>query len=98
MALNRATEALLPTNRSQAGASVSGALGSFLNPIVFQAVNMIGWAAFSVVLIFGGTALFDALTPIDYRAEIRKGNIAAGLVVAAVILAISAVVVSLLVS
>ena len=71
---------------------------ALMNPIVLQAVNMIGWAAFSVVLIFGGTALFDALTPIDYRAEIRKGNVAAGCVVAAVILAISAVVVSLLVT
>ncbi|MGB1416984.1 MAG: DUF350 domain-containing protein [Synechococcus sp.] len=59
---------------------------------------MIGWAAFSVVLIFGATALFDALTPIDYRAEIRKGNIAAGCVVGAVIIAISAVVVTLLVT
>ena len=69
-----------------------------MNPVVLQAVNMIGWAAFSVVLIFAGTALFDGLTPIDYRAEIRKGNIASGFVVAAVILAISAVVVTLLVT
>ena len=71
---------------------------SSMNTVVLQAVNMIGWAAFSVVLIFGGPALFDALTPIDYRAEIRKGNIAAGFVVAAVILAIAAVVVTLLVT
>ena len=69
-----------------------------MNPVVLQAVNMIGSAAFSVVLIFAGTALFDGLTPIDYRAEIRKGYIAAGFVVAAVILAISAVVVTLLVT
>ena len=69
-----------------------------MNPVVLQAVNMIGWAAFSVVLIFAGTALFDGLTPIDYRTEIRKGNIAAGFVVAAVILAISSVVVTLLVT
>ena len=53
---------------------------------------------FSVVLIFGATALFDLLTPIDYRAEIRKGNIAAGFVVAAVIISISGVVVTLLVT
>ena len=71
---------------------------SSMNTVVLQAVNMIGWAAFSVFLIFGGTALFDALTPIDYRAEISKGNIAAGFVVAAVILAIAAVVVTLLVT
>ncbi|MGC6481986.1 MAG: DUF350 domain-containing protein [Synechococcus sp.] len=65
-----------------------------MNPLVFQAVTMIGWAAFSVVLIFGGTALFDALTPVDYRLEIRKGNVAAGLVVTAVVLSISALVVT----
>lgn len=69
-----------------------------MNSIVLQAVSMIGWAAFSVVLIFGATALFDLLTPIDYRAEIRKGNIAAGFVVAAVIISISGVVVTLLVT
>ena len=48
-----------------------------MNSIVLQAVSMIGWAAFSVVLIFGATALFDVLTPIDYRSEVRKGNVAA---------------------
>ena len=69
-----------------------------MNSIVLQAVSMIGWAAFSVVLIFGATALFDVPTPIDYRTEIRKGNVAAGFVVGAVILAISAVVVTLLVT
>ena len=69
-----------------------------MNSIVLQAVSMIGWSAFSVVLIFGATALFDVLTPIDYRTEIRKGNVAAGFVVGAIILAISAVVVTLLVT
>ena len=53
-----------------------------------------GWAFVGVMLILAGTWLFDRLTPIDYRAEIRKGNVAAGLVVASVVLSITAVVVS----
>jgi uncharacterized membrane protein YjfL (UPF0719 family) len=40
--------------------------------------------------------LFDRLSPIDYRNEIRKGNTAAGVVLGAVILAIAAVVVTVL--
>ncbi len=55
----------------------------------------IGWSFISVLLILAGTWLFDRLTPIDYRAEIRKGNVAAGLVVASVVLSITAVVVTI---
>ena len=47
-----------------------------------------------VVLVLGGTWLFDKLTPTDYRGEIRKGNIAAGIVLASVVVSITAIVVS----
>lgn len=69
-----------------------------MTPVAVQLLMSVGWTAVGVVLILGGTLLFDALTPIDYRAEIRKGNVAAGLVLAAVVLAVGAVVVSVLVT
>ena len=63
-----------------------------------QLVLSLLWTIAGILLIVGGVWLFDRLTPLDYRGEIRKGNVAAECVVAAVILAISAVVVSLLVT
>lgn len=67
-------------------------------PRLTQLLLTIGWTVIGVLLIYGGTWLFDHLTPLDYRSEIRKGNVAAGLVVAAVILGVAAVVVAMLVS
>ena len=63
---------------------------------LLQVLLTIGWSFLGVILIYAGVQLFDALSPTDYRAEIRKGNVAAGLVMGAVILAIAAVVVAVL--
>ena len=65
-----------------------------MSQLVTQVLLTIGWSFISVLLILGGTWLFDRLTPIDYRAEVRKGNVAAGLVVAAVVISITAIVVT----
>ena len=65
-----------------------------MNQLTAQLALTFGWAFVGVMLILAGSWLFDRLTPIDYRAEIRKGNVAAGLVVASVVLSITAVVVS----
>ena len=65
-----------------------------MNQLTAQLALTFGWAFVGVMLILAGTWLFDRLTPIDYRAEIRKVNVAAGLVVASVVLSITAVVVS----
>lgn len=67
-------------------------------PRLTQLLLTIGWTFIGVLLIYSRTWLFDRLTPLDYRSEIRKGNVAAGLVVAAVILGVAAVVVAMLVS
>jgi uncharacterized membrane protein YjfL (UPF0719 family) len=63
---------------------------------LLQVLLTIGWSFLGVILIYAGVQLFDALSPTDYRAEIRKGNVAAGLVMGAVILAIAAVVVAVM--
>ncbi|MFL0782461.1 MAG: DUF350 domain-containing protein [Prochlorococcus sp.] len=66
--------------------------------VLEQLLLTVFWTIVGVLLILGGTWLFDRLTPIDYRAEIRKGNTAAGVVVAAIIVAVGAVVVAVLVT
>ena len=66
-----------------------------MSQLVTQVMLTIGWSFVSVFLILGGTWLFDRLTPMDYRSEIRKGNVAAGLVVASVVVSITAVVVAI---
>jgi uncharacterized membrane protein YjfL (UPF0719 family) len=63
---------------------------------LLQMLLMVGWTFLGIILIYFGLLLFDRLSPIDYRAEIRRGNIAAGVVLGAVILAIAAVVVAVL--
>ena len=61
-----------------------------------QLVLSLLWTIAGILLIVGGVWLFDRLTPLDYRGEIRKGNVAAGLVVGAVVLAVPAVVVTVI--
>lgn len=67
-------------------------------PVLPQLLLTLLWTVAGVLLILAGTWLFDLLTPIDYRAEIRRGNVAAGLVLAAVTLSVTAVVVAVLVT
>jgi uncharacterized membrane protein YjfL (UPF0719 family) len=67
-----------------------------MGKVPVQLLQTVGWTLVGLLLIYGGTRLFDRLDPIDYRAEVRRGNVAAGLVVAAVTLGISAVVVVVL--
>lgn len=63
-----------------------------------KVAETIGWTTVGIVLLYGGIRLFDLLDPIDYREEIRKGNPAAGIIVAAVIAAITAIVVTVIIS
>ncbi|HYF63995.1 MAG TPA: DUF350 domain-containing protein [Herpetosiphonaceae bacterium] len=53
----------------------------------------LGWTLVSVLLFYGGQRLYDFLDPIDYREEIRKGNVAAGIKMAAVTIALAAIVI-----
>ncbi|MFN7677993.1 MAG: DUF350 domain-containing protein [Cyanobacteriota bacterium] len=69
-----------------------------MGKILFQLLQTLGWTVVGVLLVYGGTLLFDRLSPIDYRAEIRGGNVAAGLVLAAVVLGVSAIVAVILAS
>lgn len=54
------------------------------------------WTVVGIILLYGSVWIYDRLDPINYREAIRQGNIAAGLVVAAVILAMSGIIVCIL--
>lgn len=65
-------------------------------PTLQKIAETIGWSLVGIVLLYGSIRLFDLLDPIDYRDEIRKGNVAAGMIVAAVVVAIAAIIITIL--
>jgi uncharacterized membrane protein YjfL (UPF0719 family) len=58
----------------------------------------IGWTALGVCLLYFGVWLYDRLDPIDYTTEIRKGNLAAGMKMSALIFALAAIVITVLIT
>lgn len=54
------------------------------------------WAIVGIVVLYGSVWLFDRLDPINYREEIQRGNLAAGVIMAAIILSIGIIIVSVL--
>lgn len=66
-------------------------------PVLQTIGATVGWTFVGVVLLYGGVQLYDLLDPIDYRTEIRKGNIAAGIKLAALILGLTAIIVTVLI-
>lgn len=69
-------------------------MGSILQDVVAT----LGWTVLAVILFYGGVRLFDWFDPIDYQAEIRRGNIAAGVLLSAVIVALAAIVITVIVT
>ncbi len=64
----------------------------------FRVLACVGWALLGVLVFYFGSVLFDKLDPIDYRAEIEKGNLAAAVKLAAAMLAIAAIVVAAIIT
>jgi uncharacterized membrane protein YjfL (UPF0719 family) len=60
----------------------------------FRVLACIGWTFLGVIVFYFGSLFFDRLDPIDYKAEIEKGNIAAAIKLGAAMLAIAAIVVA----
>ncbi|MEM9804284.1 MAG: DUF350 domain-containing protein [Cyanobacteria bacterium P01_D01_bin.56] len=65
--------------------------------ILQQLAATVGWSFVGVVLLYLSIRLFDLLDPIDYQAEIRKGNMAAGIILAAVVVSIATIIISVIV-
>lgn len=66
--------------------------------ILQKVAATIGWTVLGVLLLYGGIRLYDYLDPIDYKAEIRQGNVAAGIKLATVVAALAAIIVAVLVT
>lgn len=60
----------------------------------FRVLASIGWTFLGVVIFYFGTRFFDKLDPIDYKAEIEKGNVAAAIKFAAAMIGIAAIIVA----
>ncbi|WP_041698540.1 DUF350 domain-containing protein [Thalassoporum mexicanum] len=66
--------------------------------VVAKVGATIGWSVLGVVLLYGAVWLFDLIDPIDYQAEIKGGNMAAGLTQMAVVLAMAAIIISVIIT
>ncbi|MEM9135938.1 MAG: DUF350 domain-containing protein [Cyanobacteria bacterium P01_F01_bin.42] len=58
----------------------------------------IGWTTLGVCLLYFGVRLYDRLDPIDYSAEIRRGNLAAGMKMSALVFGLTAIIISVLIT
>ncbi len=67
-------------------------------PILQIFAESIGWTFVGVILLYAGVRLFDIIDPIDYRQQIRNGNLAAGIIVAAIIMALAAIIIAVIVT
>lgn len=69
-----------------------------MNPFLQKLVETIAWSIIGILILLGSLWLFDRLDPTDYRREVQNGNIAAGIIVGAIILAIAAIIIAILLS
>ena len=60
----------------------------------FETFNVLWWSIIGVVAFALGSYLFDKLDPIDYKAQIEKGNIAAAIKFSAVLLGLAGIIVT----
>lgn len=70
-----------------------------MNMLVVEAIaTSIGWTFVGILLLYFGVRLFDRIDPINYRQAVRDGNIAAGITVGSVILAIAGIIIATIVT
>ncbi|NJK41468.1 MAG: DUF350 domain-containing protein [Acaryochloridaceae cyanobacterium SU_2_1] len=67
-------------------------------PIFLRVLESVGWTCLGVVLFYLGLRLYDLLDPIDHRAEIRKGNLASGMLQSAIVLALASIIIAVILS
>ncbi|MBI4472277.1 MAG: DUF350 domain-containing protein [Acidobacteria bacterium] len=65
-----------------------------LSGLLLDTFPVLWWSVFGVLALFAGTWLYDKLDPIDYRAEIAKGNMAAAIKFSAMLLGLAAIIVT----
>ena len=60
--------------------------------------STLGWSVVGVIVLYAATRLFDFIDPVDYRAEIAEGNIAAAIKMAAFILGLAGIITAVIVT
>jgi len=60
--------------------------------VLSSIVSSIVWAFIGVVLLIAAFRVFDAFDPVAYHEEIKKGNVAAGIVVAGVMVGMAIII------
>lgn len=65
-------------------------------PLLIRVLESIGWTFLGVLLLYLGLRLYDILDPIDHRAEIRKGNMASGILQSAIVIALAAIIIAVI--
>jgi uncharacterized membrane protein YjfL (UPF0719 family) len=63
-----------------------------LSRLLAETGNVLWWTLIGVVAFVAGSWLFDKLDPLDYRAEIQKGNVAAAVKMSAVLLGLAGII------
>ena len=58
-----------------------------------ETITVVWWTVIGILAFAFGSWLFDKLDPIDYRKEIEKGNVAAAIKFAAVLLGLAAIII-----
>lgn len=69
-----------------------------MSPALQKIVETISWSIFGILLLYLSLRFYDFLDPINYREEIRKGNLAAGALAAAVTLSIAFIIAGVILS
>jgi len=66
--------------------------------LLTRVLASLGWTVVGVLIFYLGARLYDLLDPIDYQAEIQRGNVAAAIRLGAVTLGLAAIVVAAIVT
>jgi uncharacterized membrane protein YjfL (UPF0719 family) len=56
------------------------------------------WTFVGLIILYGALRLFDWITPTDYQGEIRRGNVAAAVLVGSFIVSLTAIIVAVIVT
>ncbi len=62
------------------------------NAFLLSVASSIVWAAIGVAILIAATWVFDKVHPINFQQEIQRGNVAAGLFLSSVVIAIALIV------
>lgn len=65
---------------------------SEVTAVISSILSSFVWAIVGVLLLLLAVRIFDWIDPIPYREEVKKGNIAAGIVLGALIVGMSVIV------